>query len=201
MKKMLSLFLVLAMALNCLPATAEENSSDTTISTQAGEPPEMPNGETPQGTPPEMPNGEAPQGNPPEMPNGEAPQGTPPDGAPNGQGGPGGGSSQPDSYDAATTISEDTTLQGGTYASTGTDENAILVTDGTLNAEGVTITRDSSDSTGGVASSCCSCGSRKAVCRPRKVVSSRSRSRCCADWSSAERLVRGGAKTYRVSCA
>ena len=162
MKKMLSLFLVLAMALNCLPATAEENSSDTTISTQAGEPPErpngeapqgtppeMPNGEAPQGTPPEMPNGEAPQGNPPEMPNGEAPQGTPPDGAPNGQGGPGGGSSQPDSYDAATTISEDTTLQGGTYASTGTDENAILVTDGTLNAEGVTITRDSSDSTGG----------------------------------------------------
>ena len=133
---MLSLFLVLAMALNCLPATAEENSSDTTISTQAGEPPEMPDGE-------------APQGNPPEMPNGEAPQGTPPDGAPNGQGGPGGGSSQPDSYDAATTISEDTTLQGGTYASTGTDENAILVTDGTLNAEGVTITRDSSDSTGG----------------------------------------------------
>ena len=143
MKKMLSLFLTIAMLLNGLPALAEGSADTANMSTTSGEPPAMPDGQ-----PPEKPDGEAPggapNGQPPEMPNGEAPSGMP-----GGQDGPGGGGSQPDSYAAATTITEDTTLLGGTYASTGTDENALLVTAGTLNAEGVEITRDSSDSTGG----------------------------------------------------
>ena len=141
MKKMLSLFLTIAMLLNGLPVLAEGSADTANMSTTSGEPPAMPDGQ-----PPEKPDGEAPggapNGQPPEMPNGEAPSGMP-----GGQDGPGG--SQPDSYAAATTITEDTTLLGGTYASTGTDENALLVTAGTLNAEGVEITRDSSDSTGG----------------------------------------------------
>ena len=147
MKKMLSLFLTIAMLLNGLPALAEGSADTANMSTTSGEPPAMPDGQ-----PPEKPDGEAPggapNGQPPEMPNGEAPGGMP-----GGQDGPGGGSSQPDSYAAATTITEDTTLLGGTYASTGTDENALLVTGGTVSVDGATVTRASDDSTGGDASS------------------------------------------------
>ena len=75
-----------------------------------------------------------------------------------GMGGPGGGmdggSSKPESYDAATEFTADDTRDGAAYASTGTDENSIHVynsADVTLtNAD---ITRDSADSTGGDTSS------------------------------------------------
>lgn len=70
-----------------------------------------------------------------------------------GMGGPGGGmggSSKPESYDAATEFTADDTQNGAAYASTGTDENSLHVynsADVTLtNAD---ITRDSADSTGG----------------------------------------------------
>ena len=71
-----------------------------------------------------------------------------------GMGGPGGGmdggSSKPESYDAATEFTTDDTRDGAAYASTGSDENSIHVynsADVTLtNAD---ITRDSADSTGG----------------------------------------------------
>ena len=70
-----------------------------------------------------------------------------------GMGGPGssmGGSSKPESYNAATEFTADDTLDGAAYASTGTDENSLHVynsADVTLtNAD---ITRDSADSTGG----------------------------------------------------
>ena len=43
----------------------------------------------------------------------------------------------------------DAALTGDTIASSGTDENAVLVTDGSVTLDGVTVTRDSSDSTGG----------------------------------------------------
>ena len=78
-------------------------------------------------------------------------------GGPGGMGGPGGsmgGSSKPESYDAATEFTDDDTRDGAAYASTGTDENSIHVynsADVTLtNAD---ITRDSADSTGGDTSS------------------------------------------------
>ena len=74
-----------------------------------------------------------------------------PGGAPGGQ--PGGMSGQPDSYDAARSLSEDAAISGETIESTGTDENALLVTGGTVSVDGATVTRASDDSTGGDASS------------------------------------------------
>ena len=75
----------------------------------------------------------------------------------NGQGGPGGApggsASTPDSYDAAQEYSGDVVETGKTIASTGTDENAVLVTSGTVELSDMTISRDSDDSTGGDSSS------------------------------------------------
>lgn len=78
------------------------------------------------------------------------PDGAPPDGA-----GPGGGSaSEPESYTAVKEYSEDTTLDSETVSSTGTDENAILVSGGaSVSVKNGTIDRISSDSTGGDSSS------------------------------------------------
>lgn len=98
-------------------------------------------------TPPQMQQGE--NGQPPEMPNGQKP-GDPPDG---GMGGPGRQSGKPDSYDAVTTVSTDTEISGETIESTGKDENALLVTDGTTTVTNSTIVRDSDESTGGDQSS------------------------------------------------
>ena len=71
-----------------------------------------------------------------------------------GMGGPGGGSSQPESYTAATEFTTDDAQSGVTYASTGSDENALHVYNGaTVSLDDATITRDSADSTGGDASS------------------------------------------------
>lgn len=67
-----------------------------------------------------------------------------------GMGQPGGGMSSADiTYSALKEFSEDTTVEGETIASTGTDENAILVTDGEVTVTDSTITRESDDSTGG----------------------------------------------------
>ena len=93
-----------------------------------------------------------PSGEPPAMPDGQVP-GNPPEGGMGPGGMPGGGSSQPESYNAVNSFGADETLSGGAYVSTGTDENAILVTDGTVNISGATITRESADSTGGDTSS------------------------------------------------
>ena len=71
-----------------------------------------------------------------------------------GPGGPGGGQSAPESYDAVDEITSDTSESGKTYTSTGTDENAILVSDGaTLTLKNFKLSRTSSDSTGGDQSS------------------------------------------------
>ena len=68
-------------------------------------------------------------------------------------GGPG-GASAPTSYDAVTDMTEDTTENGKTYSSTGTDENAIHVSNGaSVNLSDFTVTRNSSESTGGDQSS------------------------------------------------
>ena len=74
-----------------------------------------------------------------------------PGSAPDGQ--PGGMSGQLDSYDAARSLSEDAAISGETIESTGTDENALLVTGGAVSVDGATVTRASDDSTGGDASS------------------------------------------------
>ena len=79
---------------------------------------------------------------------GNAMQGGPGGGMPGGQGGP--GSSGVDSYTAANEYSSDQTVTGVTISSTGTDENAALVDNGaSVTFDGVTVTRESEDSTGG----------------------------------------------------
>ncbi len=94
-----------------------------------------------------MPSGQQPGS----APGGQPGNGTPDGGAPGGA--PGGMSGQPDSYDAARSLSEDAAISGETLESTGTDENALLVTGGTVSVDGATVTRASDDSTGGDASS------------------------------------------------
>ena len=105
-------------------------------------------GEKPDGEPPEKPdgdNGETPSG---EAPSGEKPDGEPPQG--DGQGGPGGQSQGVESYDAANDYTEDTTVDGETLSSTGTDENVAHISDGAkVSIKNSTITRESSDSQGG----------------------------------------------------
>ena len=67
-----------------------------------------------------------------------------------GMGGPGGQSQGVDSYTAVNTYSEDTSLDGDSIASSGTDENAVLVDSGAnVSIKNATITRDSEESTGG----------------------------------------------------
>lgn len=79
-------------------------------------------------------------------PGGSVPQGTPPDGAP---GRSGGGSSAVTSWDAVKEYSSDTEESDGTYDSTGTDENAIHISGGNVVLHNPTITRTSSESSGG----------------------------------------------------
>ncbi len=93
-------------------------------------------------------------GTPPEKPSGDSSSqgdGTPPDGAGGGGQAPGGGgqSSGVDSYTAVKEYTEDGTYTDATISSTGTDENAVLVSDGTQVFSGVNITRSSEDSSGG----------------------------------------------------
>ncbi len=65
-------------------------------------------------------------------------------------GGSGGMSSGVDSYDAATEYTEDANVTNVDFPSTGTDENAVLVSGGAeVTMTDVTITRVSADSTGG----------------------------------------------------
>lgn len=72
-----------------------------------------------------------------------------------GAGQPGGGQSQqPEEYQADTTFTEDTETEDEAYSSEGTDENAVLVLEGSeVILKNPQITRTSQDSTGGDASS------------------------------------------------
>lgn len=72
-----------------------------------------------------------------------------------GMGGPGGQSSAPDTYEAANQYTQDTQVQDAQLTSSGTDENAVLVATESVTADldGVAITRNSDNSTGGDASS------------------------------------------------
>ena len=130
--------MVFSLLLTCVPTFAQQ-----------GNPPEPPSGGAPMGTPPDGFGGG--QGGP-----GGAPMGTPPDGFGSGHGGPGGmpggGSGFSGEYDAVLTIDSDTVLNEN-LTSTGIDENALLVTDGKVILNDVSVTRVSSDSTGGDSSS------------------------------------------------
>lgn len=72
-------------------------------------------------------------------------------GGPDGMGGaPGGESQGVDSYSAVAEYTEDTTVSDTSFTALGSDENAVLVSDGaTAELTNVTIDRTSSDSTGG----------------------------------------------------
>lgn len=88
-----------------------------------------------------------PQGTPPAKPDGDT-SGKPSGSAPGGA--PGGSSSAVTSYDSVKSITSDTAISGETIESTGTDENAINVSNGaTATIDNSTITRTSSSSTGG----------------------------------------------------
>ena len=75
-------------------------------------------------------------------------------GAPDGNKGPGengapggfGGSQEVTQGDAATTISEDSTVSDETYASTGDDENALRVDGATVTLDGITVDKSSGSS-------------------------------------------------------
>lgn len=153
----------IAVPMTAYAATTTESTSDSTTDTTSSTtavasnatdstnsvstPPEKPDGDTSGpsdngGTPPEMPSGEAPSG--------EAPDGAPGNGGESSAPGNGGGqSSAPTSYTAATEYSEDTTTTDEAYDSTGTDENAVLISGGNVVLNNPTVTRNSSDSTGG----------------------------------------------------
>ena len=128
-----------------IPAYASTTTSETKQESQNTneQPPEKPDGEAPSGADGQQ--GEKPDGEPPEKPDGEKPDGQPG----GGQGGPG-GSQVVDSYDAVTEYTEDTETEGENYTSTGTDENAVLVSNGAVvTLKDSTIDRTSEDSTGG----------------------------------------------------
>lgn len=120
---------------------AEETSSD-----QKG-----PDGN---GTPPEPPSGAASGGAIGGGQPGGAPPSGAPDGGPGGQGqpggGPGGASSGVSDYSAVNKLTTDAVLDGQTITSTGTDENAVNVSEGAnVTVKNSTVSRESSDSTGG----------------------------------------------------
>lgn len=146
-----------------------------------GEVPEMPEGEMPEGEAPEMPEGEMPEGEAPEMPDEEG--GTEEltwedieegdtisvtldedgnadtisvmsmnGGGPGGQ--PGGETQEVDSYESETNYTEDAQTDGEIYASSGKDENAVLVSDNAnVTIKNAEISRISEESTGGDTSS------------------------------------------------
>lgn len=128
-----------------IPAYASTTTSETKQESQNTneQPPEKPDGEAPSGADGQQ--GEKSDGEPPEKPDGEKTDGQPG----GGQGGPG-GSQVVDSYDAVTEYTEDTDTEGENYTSTGTDENAVLVSNGAVvTLKDSTIDRTSEDSTGG----------------------------------------------------
>ncbi|MCD8011278.1 MAG: hypothetical protein LUF34_11105, partial [Lachnospiraceae bacterium] len=146
-------------------STDASNEAESSLAESAEEPGSRPDGESmPEGETPPDGEGMEEGGTPPDgesMAEGETPpdgEGGGPGGEDGGQGGPGGegGSTQaeqPESFDAVTEYAEDATVESESYSSTGTDENAILISGGTVTLSDITVDRTSSDSTGGDSSS------------------------------------------------
>ena len=133
-------------AVTAAAGSSSDSGTDDSDSTVSGSD-DSQQGQKPDGEPPAKPDGDNS-----EPPIGEKPDGEPPQG--DGQGGPGGapgGQSQGvESYDAANDYTEDTTVDGETLTSTGTDENVAHISEGAkVSVKNSTITRESSDSQGG----------------------------------------------------
>ena len=145
MKKLISILLAAAMLLSLAACsqTAAENTQDEETTTQS-EQSDSAQTESSSQTPPEKPDGAAPAmadgQTPPEKPDGSQP-GTPPDGAPNGQPGSFGGSGEVTQGTSANTISEDGTIAGTSYASTGDDENALRIDGAAVTLDGITVSK------------------------------------------------------------
>ena len=166
-KKYVAVMLGLMLSMSTASVYAAESTAETAAESTADSKSDdsestsvddknAPQGEKPDGEPPEKPdgdNGEAPSGEKPDGNNGEAPSGEKPDGEPpqgDGKGGPGGQSQGVENYDAVNDYTEDTTVDGETLSSTGTDENVAHISDGAkVSIKNSTITRESSDSQGG----------------------------------------------------
>ena len=166
-KKYVAVMLGLVLSMSTASVYAAENTAETATESEtdsksddskstSSDDKNASQGEKPDGEPPEKPdgdNGEAPSGEKPDGNNGEAPSGEKPDGEPpqgDGKGGPGGQSQGVESYDAVNDYTEDTTVDGETLSSTGTDENVAHISDGAkVSIKNSTITRESSDSQGG----------------------------------------------------
>ena len=133
-------------AVTAAAGSSSDSGTDDSDSTVSGSD-DSQQGQKPDGEPPAKPDGDNS-----EPPTGEKPDGEPPQG--DGQGGPGGapgGQSQGvESYDAVNDYTEDTTVDGETLTSTGTDENVAHISEGAkVSIKNSTITRESSDSQGG----------------------------------------------------
>lgn len=139
-KKYLAVLMGIMVTSTAVPVTTFAEDATTTEADTAQE--QKVTNEAPDGQAPEKPEGEAPDGQAPEKPEGEAPDG---------QGDPDGGQSEGvDSYTAVNEYTEDTSIENTTLESTGTDENAALISSGAnVTFDNVTISRESQESTGG----------------------------------------------------
>ena len=140
MKKLIVLLLAAAMLLSLAACASTADTADTDTANTAASaetPPEKPDGEAPAmadgETPPEKPDGTPPDGEGGQP--GTPPDGNPPDGAPGGFG----GSGEVTQGTSANTISEDTTVTGTTYTSTGDDENALRIDGAAVTLGGITV--------------------------------------------------------------
>ena len=150
MKKQALFCMVLAGTL-MVGGCGQKAADSTTATAQVTETSDSAPADKPDGAPGD--NSDKP-GNPPDgAPGSMDGKQAPPDGGnggPGGPGGPGGQSAAPTTYKAVSSYSTDTEEDGKTCTSTGTDESAVLVTDGAnVTLKNFTIDRNSADSTGG----------------------------------------------------
>ena len=144
----LSIALTMTMAAGCGQSSVQETKTETEEAAEPEAPAAEGNTEKPEAGQP----GEMPGGTPPEKPDGEK-------GGPKGEGGgpggnmpggaPGGSSSSDIEYTAAHTITSGTEETGETYASSASDESALLITaSGEVTVKDATVTK-TGDSDGG----------------------------------------------------
>ena len=133
-------------AVTAAAGSSSDSSTDDSDSTASGSD-DSQQGQKPDGEPPAKPDGDNSAPPTGEKPDGEPPQG---DGQGDPGGAPGGQSQGVESYDAVNDYTEDTTVDGETLSSTGTDENVAHISEGAkVSIKNSTITRESSDSQGG----------------------------------------------------
>lgn len=128
------------LATGCSTDTQEKNNS--TIQEEKQETPKDGQKEkgNPDGIPPAKPDDASPMkpdSTPPEKPDGDQ-KGQPPGGF--------GGSRQVTNGSSANTITEDSTINGKTYSSTGDDENALRIDGATVTLDDITIEKTGGDS-------------------------------------------------------